>query len=176
MPYDQKRRMLVGEAVQEEISPRQQRQIGRYVKRMRVKPTEGERALYAICDKIGRRSNGRTRYVKQRPFLMAQHVSFIADAYFKSFRLCIEVDGGSHSSEEAKARDAWRDELLLKSKRITTLRLTNKDVLADERGVMERIVHALAESPYATPSYRKYITELVHRYGGYDWHDWKKIC
>lgn len=174
MPYDPSTGTFLGEIVTEVVSKKQQRQIARYSQKMRRKPTPAEQALYAICDKIHRRTNGRALYVKQRPFLMAQHVSFIADAYFKKFRLCVEADGNSHTGEAARERDDWRDRLFSEFG-IVTLRLSNAEILNDGRAVMEKIVRALAGAPKATPSFSKYIGRCTREYGGYDWWDWKKI-
>lgn len=79
--------------------------------------------------------------LRQKPI-----AEFIVDFYCSRLRLVIEVDGDSHYSEEASARDAQRDEAL-RSLGLTVLRFTNLDVMQNLPAVCERIHAAIPPAP-----------------------------
>lgn len=63
---------------------------------------------------------------------------FIVDFYCDSLRLCVEIDGGVHETEEQKNYDKLRDEALaIRSLKI--LRLKNEEVLGDKDSVYQSI-------------------------------------
>lgn len=130
-----------------EIPRRQEMTIGRYRERMRDKPTAGEAAYYAIADRIVRRTRRKTgpgvRFVKQREFFITHGFSFIVDCFYLGFRLGVEIDGGSHLSAEAKAKDEWRTRLLLDHERVRIVRFTNEEVVTNPSDVCQRTVAAL---------------------------------
>ena len=63
---------------------------------------------------------------------------FIADFYCPEEKLAIELDGSSHDSNEAKQRDADRDDYF-RSLGIQVMRFTNDEFLADCDSVIRRI-------------------------------------
>ena len=63
---------------------------------------------------------------------------YIVDFYCPKANLVIELDGGQHYSENGKAKDKVRDEVLSKM-RIKVLRYSDRDVFENIGGVMEEI-------------------------------------
>jgi len=63
---------------------------------------------------------------------------YIADFYCVELQLVIEVDGESHSSDEAQAYDRARDEFMA-SLGIFTMRIPNGEVMNNLDGVHQRI-------------------------------------
>jgi very-short-patch-repair endonuclease len=63
---------------------------------------------------------------------------YIVDFYCPKANLVIELDGGQHYSEAGRAKDRTRDEVLIEMG-IKVLRLSDRDVLQNIGGVMERI-------------------------------------
>ena len=64
---------------------------------------------------------------------------YILDFYCSSAKLCIEIDGSSHNSKEAQAKDKYRDSYLSKHYGITTLRFSNDQALNDARRILRVI-------------------------------------
>jgi ring-1,2-phenylacetyl-CoA epoxidase subunit PaaD len=92
------------------------------------------------------------RELKQAGFKFRQQVPidhFIVDFACMSERLIIEVDGGTHSTDEELAKDATR-ERYLRGQDFRILRFWNSDVMGNIEGVMDTIVGAL-EPPPPTP-------------------------
>jgi very-short-patch-repair endonuclease len=76
---------------------------------------------------------------------------FIVDFACLSRRLIVEVDGGTHSTDEEVARDARR-ERYLKAQGFQVLRVWNSDVRENISGVMDTIVGVLdTPTPDPTP-------------------------
>ena len=75
----------------------------------------------------------------------------IVDFACYSSRLVIEVDGGQHNEDEARAADNRRDAMLAAND-FRVLRFWNNDVLANTSGVMEVVVASLALTPTPNPS------------------------
>lgn len=63
---------------------------------------------------------------------------YIMDFYCPSERLCIELDGDSHDSPEARTHDELRD-AYLQSHYIKVLRFKNEEVYASVEKVFDRI-------------------------------------
>ncbi len=63
---------------------------------------------------------------------------YILDFYCPHLKLCIEVDGDSHETEEGKIYDHAREEFL-KQAGIKTIRFTNIEVKKNIQGVLESI-------------------------------------
>ena len=64
---------------------------------------------------------------------------FILDFYCPQLRLCIELDGASHYTVQGGGNDAQRDEWLLCTHGIRTLRFENKDIFIHHEAVVEYI-------------------------------------
>ena len=79
--------------------------------------------------------------LRQKPI-----ADFIVDFYCSRLQLVIEVDGDSHYTEEASARDTQRDEAL-RALGLTVLRFTNLDVMQNLPAVCERIHAAIPPTP-----------------------------
>ena len=63
---------------------------------------------------------------------------YVLDFYCPSLRLCIELDGEVHDSEEVRQKDADRT-LFLKENKIKVLRFRNEEVETDIEDVLKRI-------------------------------------
>jgi very-short-patch-repair endonuclease len=101
---------------------------------MRKHPTPAEKKLWQEF----LRSSSR-RFLRQRPI-----AHFIVDFYCASLRLVIEVDGDNHFTEDGKAKDLERTQVL-QGYRLTVLRFTNREVMEDFEGVCHKI-QAFAQS------------------------------
>lgn len=75
---------------------------------------------------------------------------FILDFYCPQVRIGIELDGDSHYSEEAPARDARRDQYIAQFG-IRILRFTNKDVMDNLGGVLTSIAEVAQRAPANPP-------------------------
>jgi len=73
---------------------------------------------------------------------------FIVDFYCDSLGLCVEIDGGIHSSVEQVEYDAARAEIL-RLHGLKVIRFTNEDVLRNKDIIMERLKELT--SPPALP-------------------------
>ena len=63
---------------------------------------------------------------------------YVLDFYCPSLRLCIELDGEVHDSEEVRQKDADRT-VFLKENKIKVLRFRNEEVETDIEDVLKRI-------------------------------------
>ena len=91
--------------------------------------------------------------MKQAGFKFRQQVPidhFIVDFACLSERLIIELDGGTHSSDQELIRDATR-ERYLRGQDFRILRFWNADVMGNIEGVMDSIVGALGPPPPSPP-------------------------
>ena len=57
---------------------------------------------------------------------------FIVDFYCDSLRLCVEIDGSVHKTEDQKKYDLLRDEAISLNG-LKILRISNNDVLSDKQ-------------------------------------------
>ncbi len=73
---------------------------------------------------------------------------YIVDLYCSSSRIAIEIDGENHFSEKAQAMDNERQKYI-EAFRIRFLRFTNKEIIENIEGVLDRIVMELR--PPLTP-------------------------
>lgn len=79
---------------------------------------------------------------------------FIVDFYCPELKLVPEVDGPTHfETQEVEAYDSERSEFL-ESKGIIILRCTNMDVYDNLPGVVDAILHAIAQMRERTTSAR----------------------
>ena len=91
--------------------------------------------------------------MKEAGFKFRQQVPidhFIVDFACLSERLIIEVDGGTHSTDDEVARDARREQHL-HDQHFRVLRFWNSDVMKNIEGVMDTIVGALGPPPPSPP-------------------------
>ena len=71
-------------------------------------------------------------------------LNYIADFFCKELRLVIEIDGGSHFSAEAQAKDRERDrQMQVLGLRI--IRISDKDVREDPNGVTQWLMERFKE-------------------------------
>jgi very-short-patch-repair endonuclease len=117
------------------------------------------------------------RELKQAGFKFRQQVpidQFIVDFACLSERLIIEVDGGTHSTDQEVARDV-KHARYMKDQGFRILRVWNSDARQNLEGVMDAIVAAL-HTPTPDPSPRRVVskTRFQHddappaRWGGED--------
>ncbi len=101
---------------------------------LRKNMTDAERHLWA---KI------RGKQLKDKQFYRKKNVgNYIVDFYCPSAKLIIELDGGQHYSDEGKKKDEIRDNYL-KHFGFTVLRFSDRDVLKNIEGVLEKIYEFL---------------------------------
>ena len=91
--------------------------------------------------------------LKQAGFKFRQQVPidhFIVDFACLSSRLIVEVDGGTHSTDEEIARDKRREQYL-RDQGFQVLRVWNSEVRENIEGVTDTIVGALGPPPPSPP-------------------------
>lgn len=91
---------------------------------LRKNMTPAELKLWKRCLR-----NFPVRVMRQRPI-----DNFIVDFYCSALRLVIEIDGDSHASAAAQARDAERTSIL-EGYGLTVVRFTNEEVLREFEAV-----------------------------------------
>ncbi len=64
------------------------------------------------------------RYMFQKGFIQGAFYC-IVDFYLPQYRLCIEVDGGYHFSDEQRKKDYAKDRYLKVDRRLKVLRISN---------------------------------------------------
>lgn len=106
----------------------------KFARHMRKNPTKAEQHLGEIL----LRDFGGVRW-------FAQYIicGWIADFYSPEVGLIVEVDGSSHKGQEG--RDAFRDATIYKKMKVTTLRVTNAEVLKNRPRALGKISAALNE-------------------------------
>jgi very-short-patch-repair endonuclease len=108
-----------------------------YAKNMRDNPTRAEgifeEALMALCSNLG------IRYHSQHVWRINRFKSYISDFYIPSKRLCIEIDGGYHSTRKQKKKDNIKDTTLACYCGVQTIRFTNSEVEGDIENVIKSI-------------------------------------
>ena len=93
------------------------------------------------------------RELKQAGFKFRQQVPidhFIVDFACLSKHIIIEIDGGTHGTDEEIARDARREQYL-RDQGFQVLRVWNSEVRENIEGVMDTIVDALGPPPPSPP-------------------------
>jgi very-short-patch-repair endonuclease len=144
MLYNQKTKQLE-DALGEVISPRAVATVRRY-QREAMRQTAGEIAFCKLISPVVAKCRG-LRYVKQRIIYITNGLSFRLDFLFPKFKLAVEIDGSTHASADAKAKDAWRDRVIEESLSIRTIRFTNFDVTHRYLWVRREVVDHLLASP-----------------------------
>lgn len=88
------------------------------IKNLRENPTASELSIKKLLESMG------LNFIFQKGFIQGDYYC-IVDFYLpKPYRLCIEVDGEYHLTEEMIKKDAYRDSYL-KSRGFKVLRITN---------------------------------------------------
>jgi len=101
---------------------------------LRANQTAAEDALWQA---LRRRQLGRWKFRRQHPI-----ARYIVDFVILDGKLVIEVDGGTHATDEERARD---DERTRELERLGfhIIRVTNTDVYENLDGVLATILHEL---------------------------------
>jgi very-short-patch-repair endonuclease len=107
------------------------RQLQPYALKLRKRMTKAEACMWKYVLKACKMKGYPFR--RQRPVL-----NYIADFMCKELMLVIEVDGFSHLTAEAQARD-HRKQSDLENAGFTVLRFTNEEVLRHIDRVMEKL-------------------------------------
>ena len=96
--------------------------------------TDAEKALWL---KIRGKQIKGCQFYRQKPL-----GNFIVDFYCPKGNLVIELDGGQHYSDEGKTKDNQRDSYL-ESIGLYVLRVSDREVFENMRGVLEKIWNIL---------------------------------
>ncbi len=81
------------------------------------------------------------RVLRQRPI-----DNFIVDFYCPKLKLVIEIDGDSHFTDEGKARDRSRTQVL-EGYGLKVMRFTNDEVLNNFEGVCRQLEEMIPPTP-----------------------------
>ena len=110
---------------------------------------ERARALRRNQTSAEKRLWSRLRQLKAQGYKFRRQVPidrFIVDFACLSERLIIEIDGGTHSTDEERRKDAER-EAYLESQGFRVVRFWNGDVFENLNGVMDSIMATLPPPP-----------------------------
>lgn len=105
-----------------------------YSRDLRKNMTDAERQLWS---KLRRKQLKGLQFYRQRII-----GDYIVDFYCPKAKMIIEVDGGQHYSEEGKEADKRRDDHMGR-KVLKVLRFSDREVLKNVDGVVERIENSL---------------------------------
>jgi very-short-patch-repair endonuclease len=108
--------------------------LKKYSQELRKNMTDAERLLWS---KLRRKQVKNFQFYKQRII-----GNYIVDFYCPSSKLIIEVDGGQHYQDEGDRRDKVRDDYM-KNLGMKILRVSDREVLKNLHGVVERIYEIL---------------------------------
>jgi very-short-patch-repair endonuclease len=111
-------------------------EVRQAAREMRKNPTPAERALWRVL---------RDRAVNGLRF-RRQHTldGLVLDFYCAEVRLCVELDGCIHDTDDQREHDAARTDHL-KVRGIRVIRFRNDEVLTDMRSVLTRIAKAASQ-------------------------------
>jgi very-short-patch-repair endonuclease len=111
---------------------RQLRQATWRARELRRRSTPSERLLWEQLR--GRRLNG-IKFRRQVPL-----GPYFADFFSEEARIVVETDGSQHTIDSAhdRVRDTW-----MRAAGLVVLRVSNRDVMRDIEGVLERIRDAI---------------------------------
>jgi len=122
---------------------------------MRRKPTRAEYKLHKhlrwMRNHVGKKGKQLLMYTRQK-----LKREYILDFYFLRCRLCVEVDGASHSTKKQKEYDIRRDERLADIG-IKTIRVTNEEVMKDVRGVADKIYEEVVTRGLRKGKYTRHV-------------------
>ena len=122
--------------------PQKRKELLKHAKAMRSEPTPAEARLWYH---LRARRFQDTKFIRQKPTTGA-----IVDFIARSRKLIIEVDGDSHGSDEAIARDALRT-MRLEQQGYHVIRFTNAEVMGNVEAVLTAIGDALVARPPLPP-------------------------
>src|SRR4051812_15010431 len=106
-----------------------------FAKALRANATDAERKLWQL---LRSRRLAHIKFRRQVPI-----GPWIADFVCFEHRLIIEADGSQHAdSRHDRSRDAY-----LRSRGFRILRFWNNDILGNPKGVLEKILSEIEESP-----------------------------
>ncbi|MCM8614225.1 DUF559 domain-containing protein [Accumulibacter sp.] len=114
-----------------------------FARQLRATQTDAEDLIWSL---LRNRRLADAKFRRQHPL-----GPYVVDFYCHEKRLAIELDGGQHSEEAAKAHDARRDDYLA-GHGIRVLRFWNNQVLAETESVQEVIWQALHDDCALTPT------------------------
>lgn len=157
--YSKEKRATVGHFDGELVSRKYEKSLNGFRKQLNAKQTPAEKFFEENIAKLIS-EEAQTPYIPQRIFYITEGVAFIADFYFKKFKVAVEIDGPRHFYGRNKERDEWRDRLLLEHAGVSVIRFSNKVVLTNMNDVFNRLVRFLAEQENATPSHRRYLRKV----------------
>jgi very-short-patch-repair endonuclease len=110
------------------------KELKQCAKTLRRNMTDAERLLW---------SKIRRKQIKGYQFYRQKNIgNYIVDFYCPARNLVIEVDGGQHYIEAGKAKDKGRG-AYLEELGLVMLRFSDREVLTDTNGVLERIYQHL---------------------------------
>ena len=106
------------------------RRLKEFARELRTNPTDAELKLW---------QNIRGKRIQGCQFYRQKNIgNYIVDFYCPAGKLIIELDGGQHYSEDEVKSDAIRDNYLT-GLGFTVLRFSDRDVLKNMDGVLQRI-------------------------------------
>lgn len=97
-----------------------------------------ERIARGVCDSHA------IKLSRQQVVVISEEVFFVLDFWLPEARVAVEVDGREHGRPTARQKDEWRDKLLLDSKGIRTLRVSNTDATTQPAAAAASLVAFLA--------------------------------
>lgn len=103
------------------------------VLKLRVNATPAELAFKKKIERIG------VSFQFQRGFIKGKGYA-IVDFYVPSKKLCIEIDGGYHTTPEQQKKDKWRDRWLVESRKLTVKRITNDKAFKMSVGDIKELI------------------------------------
>jgi very-short-patch-repair endonuclease len=101
---------------------------------LRTNMTDAERHLWS---RIRRKQLNGCQFYRQKNI-----GNFVVDFYCPARNLVIEVDGGQHYSEAGKTKDNAREDYL-EGLGLILLRFSDREVLTDTNGILEKIYQHL---------------------------------
>jgi len=111
--------------------------MNRFKSRSRALRTDQTAAEEILWRELRNRQLGRWKFRRQHPIKR-----YIVDFVSLDAKLIIEVDGGTHSTDEEQARDEVRG-LELQRLGFHVVRVTNTDVYKNLARVLDTILHEL---------------------------------
>ena len=108
--------------------------LKKYSQELRKNMTDAERLLWS---RLRKKQLNNFQFYRQRII-----GDFIVDFYCPKSKLIVEVDGGQHYQDEEGRRDEVRDDYM-KKLGVKVLRVSDREVLKNLQGVVERIYEIL---------------------------------
>ena len=82
--------------------------------------THSEQRITNLLDEAG------IYYMPQKGFIAGDYYC-IVDFYFPKVKICLEIDGGYHNTQEQQARDSRKDSYLVSTRGMRVVRITNEE-------------------------------------------------